>query len=123
MQSEFLLYIIKPVWNQSNNLLCRTMTRLIIFALALCCTNLGGCASDELMAPSRDANKSYSRCTQGLVEIYASVAAQKENIPPKLKQRLVSLLIAAEIDSQFKSYPLCLDKLERAQLFLQQAKL
>jgi len=99
------------------------MTRLKNFTLALCCTSLVGCASDELLAPDLDNNKSYSRCSQGLVEIYTAVAAQKENIPPKVKQRLVSLLIAAEIDSQLKSYPFCVDKLERARLFLKQAKL
>lgn len=99
------------------------MTRLTIFTLALCCTGLVACASEELKAPSLSNNKSYYRCSQGLVEVYTAVAAQRENIPPKLNQRLVSLLIAAEIDSQFKSYPLCLDKLERARLFLKQAKL
>ena len=99
------------------------MTKLALFALALCGSGLTGCASDELIAPNLGDNKLYSQCTHGLVKIYSAVATHKKNIPPKLKQQLVSLLIAAEIDSQVKSYPLCLDKLERAQVFLQQAKL
>ncbi len=82
-----------------------------------------GCASDELRAPDQDDNKSYSLCTTGLVEVYAIVATQKKNITPQLKQRLISLLIAAEIDSQLKSYPFCVDKLERARLFINQAKI
>ena len=91
--------------------------------LLLCCISLVGCASDELRAPNLDDNKLYSLCSEGLFEIYTTVTAQKENIPPKLKQRLVSLLIAAEIDSQFKSYPSCVDKLERARLFINQTKI
>ena len=101
----------------------KTMTRLFILSFALCCMNLAGCASSDLRAPEIDDNKAFSRCSKGLVDIYTVVAAQKENIPTKLKQRIVSLLIGAEIDSQFKSYPFCLDKLERARLFLKQANL
>lgn len=99
------------------------MTKLKLLSLTLCCASLMGCASEELRAPNLDDNKLFSQCSQSLAEIYAAMTAQKENIPPKIKQRLVSLLIAAEIDSQFKAYPFCVDKLERARVFMKQAKI
>ena len=91
--------------------------------LLLGCLTLAGCASDILRAPDPEDNKLYSLCTKGLVEVYGVVKNQKDNLPTLLKQRLVSLLVAAEIDSQFKHYPYCVDKLERARLFIKQAKL
>jgi len=94
-----------------------------LFKLLLCSLALAGCAADELRAPSLDDNKSYSLCKQGLVEVYTTISTQKDNIPTQVKQRLISLVIAAEIDSQFKSYPYCVDKLERAKLFIKQAKI
>lgn len=87
------------------------------------CLALAGCTSDVLRAPSLEDNKLYTACTGLLSHTYAVIQAHQTSLSAPLKQRLTSLLIAAEIDGQLKHYPACVNKLERAQLFLKQAKL
>jgi len=82
-----------------------------------------GCASELLRAPDLDDNKLYSQCSKELVEVYDVMTKHRANMSPQLRQRLISLLVSAEIDSQFKHFPYCADKLARARYYLQQARL
>lgn len=90
---------------------------ITLFTLAIV-----GCTSDALRAPPLDDNKLYFSCTGQLFSTYAALESHKDLIPAPVKQRVISLLIAAEIDGQFKHYPTCVDKLARAHFFLTQVK-
>lgn len=94
-----------------------------MFTTILLSLTIVSCAADALRAPSLDDNKLYSACSRQLFETYSVVTSHKDMLSSPTKQKVISLLIAAEIDGQFKHYPACVDKLERARLFLKQAKL
>ncbi len=93
-----------------------------IFTMVLLSLALIGCAPDALRAPDLNDNKLYFSCMDQLVTTHSAFQSNKEGIPPAVKQRVISLLIAAEIDGQFKHYPSCVNKLERAHFFLTQVK-
>lgn len=84
---------------------------------------LAACTPDALRAPSLEDNKLFSTCTEQLAKTFAAVKVHKADMPTLIKQRVSSLLMAAEIDGQFKHYPACVNKLERARFFLEQARL
>lgn len=93
------------------------MLALLVFGFVLF-----GCTSELLRAPDLDDNKLYSQCSQGLIDLYEQVSESREAIPYSVRQRMISLLVSAEIDSQFRHFPFCVDKLERVRLYLKQVK-
>ena len=92
------------------------------FNIALLTLAMVGCTADALRAPDLNDNKLYFSCMEQLLTTYTALQSHKESIPSPVKQRVMSLLIAAEIDGQFKHYPTCVNKLERAHFFLTQVK-
>lgn len=99
------------------------MTHYNIINIALVSLLITGCTADALRPPSLDDNKLFYSCSDGLFEIYTQVRQHRTLLAPPVKQKITSLLIAAEIDGQFKHFPDCVNKLERARFFIQQAKL
>jgi len=79
------------------------------------------CLANPLRAPDPDDNKLYFLCTGGLSKLFHVTSSNKSGLDDVLWRRVSALLIAAEIESQFKHYPSCVNKLERAHYYLIQA--
>lgn len=103
-----------------SNLIRAKLLLLLILPFSLL---LHGCTADALRAPSIADNRLYGLCTSQLVATYQILEAHKDTVPPPVRQKVLSLLLAAEIDGQFKHYPICVDKLARARLLLRQTNL
>ena len=80
------------------------------------------CLANPLRAPDLDDNKLYFICTHQLSNLFHVVNNNKTSIDDVLWQRVSALLMSAEIESQFKHYPSCVDKLARARYYLHQAQ-
>ncbi|MDH5445902.1 MAG: hypothetical protein OEY52_10115 [Gammaproteobacteria bacterium] len=77
--------------------------------------------ANPLRAPDPATNQLFFACSEGLVQVYKMVKTYRSDMEPHLYRQVSSLLMAAEIDGQFKSFPSCVNKLERAYFLLIQA--
>ena len=91
---------------------------LIIF-----CSILYGCATQVEQAPRMEQNQLLKICTNLLMHTNEGLAQNGDKLPKQVKQRVHALLTSAEISNQFKQYPACVDKLERARYFLAQTNI
>lgn len=76
--------------------------------------------ANPLRAPDVADNKILFYCSNQMTNIFHIVIDNRDNMPEMVFSRVSRLLMSAEIDSQFKKYPSCFNKLERARLFLKQ---
>ena len=98
-------------------MLTRFINILLLSAIVM------NCAADVFTAPSRDDDKLQTMCKAQLIRSYTIIREHKQHIPADTRQKVISLLLAAEIDGQLMHYPLCVNRLERVQFFLKRLKL
>ena len=103
----------------------QTGNYLLICALSLLLTSLSlsPAAANPLRAPDIKDNKLFFYCTTQMTRVFHLIVENKSSIPPTSYDRVSRLLMSAEIDSQFKKYPSCFNKLERIRVYLKQAGL
>ena len=94
-----------------------------ILILVVFCSSLYGCATQVEQAPRKEQNALLKICTHLLSQTNQSLTQEEKKLPTQVKQRVRALLASAEISNQFKQYPVCVDKLERARYFLSQANI
>ncbi len=98
---------------------------LIITVLILLpsCLVMNPTMANPLRAPKPEDNKVYLYCSQQMSYLFHQFVDARDRLPKAVSSRISRLIMSAEIDSQFKKYPSCLNKLERARFYLQQAGL
>lgn len=93
------------------------------FSLLLASLNLSPTEANPLRAPDIKDNKLFFYCTTQMTRVFHLIVENRHSMPPASYDRISRLLISAEIDSQFKKYPSCFNKLERARVYLKHAGL
>ena len=107
----------KAMMKKRLRILAHTLTLIII------CSITQGCATSVEQAPTAQQNRLLQMCNNLLMATNETLALHGAKLPKRVKQRLGTLLAAAEISNQFEEYPTCVDRLERARYFLAQAEI